>query len=158
MSLNVSLNMSLKETLLKDQQDAMRQKDALRLSTIRMVRSAINYAEIEQGHELDDAGVLDVIARDVKRHRDTIVEIAKGNRPDLLQKEEAELAILLSYLPRQMSPQEIEAEARLAIAEVGAKGPADMGKVMAVLVPRLKGKADNRTTSVTVQSLLAGKK
>ncbi len=149
--------MSLKETLLKDQTEAMRRKDALRLSVLRMVRSAVNYTEIEQGHELDDAGVLDVIARDVKRHRDTIAEFAKGNRPDLLQKEEAELAILLSYLPQQMSVEEIQAQARTAIAQVGAKGPGDMGKVMGVLIPQLKGKADNRTISQVVQALLTGK-
>ena len=150
--------MTLKETLLKQQMDAMRRKDELRLSVIRMVRSAINYAEIEQGHELDDAGVLAVIARDVKRHRDTIAEIAKGKRPDLLQKEEAELAILLSYLPQQMSVEEIETHARAAISQVGAKSPTDMGKVMGVLLPQLRGKADNRTISQVVQSLLAEKK
>jgi hypothetical protein len=148
---------SLKEKLLKDQQDAMRQKDTVRLSTIRMVRAAITNAEIEQGRELDDAGVLDVIARDVKRHRDTIAEIAKGNRPDLLQKEQAELALLLSYLPQQMSVEEIEAHARAVIAQVGAKAPSDMGKVMAALMPQLKGKADNRMISQVVQSLLAAK-
>jgi uncharacterized protein YqeY len=149
---------TLKETLLKQQMDAMRQKDALRLSVIRMVRSSINYAEIEQGHELDDAGVLAVIARDVKRHRDTIAEIAKGNRPDLLQKEEAELTILLTYLPQQMSIEEIETHARAVIGQVGAKGPTDMGKVMGVLMPQLRGKADSRAISQVVQSLLAEKK
>ena len=149
--------MSFKEALLKDQMDAMRQKDTLRLSVIRMVQSAINYAEIEQGHELDDAGVVSVIARDVKRHRDTIAEFAKGNRPDLLQKEQAELAILLSYLPQQMSVEEIEAHARTVIAQVGAKGPGDMGKVMGVLMPQLKGKAESRMIGQVVQSLLAAK-
>ena len=148
--------MTLKEKLLKDQNDAMRQKDALRLSVVRMVRSAIHYAEIEQGHELDDTGVQAVIARDVKEHRDTITEIGKGNRPDLIQKAEAELAILLTYLPQQMSAQDIEATARTVIAQVGAKGPSDMGKVMGVLMPQLRGKADSRTISQVVQSLLAG--
>ena len=147
--------MSLKENLLKDQQDAMRRKDMLRVSTVRMVRAAITNAEIEQGRELDDAGVLDVIVRDVKRHRDTIAEFAKGKRPDLLQKEEAELAILLSYLPQQMSAEDIEAHARAVIAQVGAKSPSDMGKVMGMLMPQLKGKADNRTISQVVQALLA---
>ena len=150
--------MSLKDQLLQHQKDAMRQRQELRTSVVRMVRSAINYAEIEQGHELDDAGVLDVIARDVKRHRDAIAEIAKGNRPDLLQKEKDELAILLSYLPQQMSVEEIEVHARAVIAQVGAKGPSDMGKVMAVLMPQLKGKADSRAISQTVQALLAGTK
>ncbi len=149
--------MTLKEKLLKDQMDAMRQKDTLRLSVIRMVRSAVGYTEIEQGRDVDDAGVLDVIARDVKRHRDSIAEIAKGNRPDLLQQEQAEMAILLSYLPQQMSVEEIEAHARTVIAQVGAKVPSDMGKVMAALLPQLRGKADNRMISQVVQALLAGK-
>jgi uncharacterized protein len=149
------LNVSLKDKLLNDQLEATRQKDTVRVSTLRMVRAAINNAEIEQGHVLDDAGVLDVIARDVKRHRDSIAEFNKGNRPDLSQKEEAELAILLSYLPQQMSAQEIEVLARAAIGQVGAKGPSDMGKVMGVLMPQLKGKADSRLISQVVQSLLA---
>lgn len=149
--------MSLKESLLRDQTDAMRSKDALRLSVVRMVRAAITNAEIEQGRALDDTGVLDVIARDVKRHRDAIAEIAKGKRLDLLQKEEAELAILLSYLPKQMSTEEIEAHARAVIAQVGAHSPSDMGKVMGALMPQLKGKADSRMISQIVQSLLAVK-
>lgn len=153
MSLNGTMN--LKESLLKDQMEAMRSHDALRLSVVRMVRAAIANAEIEQGRPLDDAGVLEVIARDAKRHRDTIAEIAKGNRPDLVQKEEAELAILLSYLPRQMSADEVEAHARAAIAQVGAHSPGDMGKVMGVLMPQLKGKADSRMISQVVQALLA---
>jgi hypothetical protein len=137
--------------------DAMRNRETLRLSVVRMVRAAITNAEIDHGHELDDAGVLAVIARDVKRHRDSIAEIAKGNRPDLLQKEESELGILLSYLPQQMSTDEITAHARAAIAQAGAKGPGDMGKVMGILMPQLKGKADNRAISQVVQALLAGK-
>ena len=149
--------MSLKDKLLKDQNDAAHQKDALRLSVLRMVRSAINYAEIEQGHELDDKGILDVIARDVKSHRDTLMEYAKANRPELSQKEEAELAILLTYLPQEMSLEEIETRARAVIAQVGAKGPSDMGKVMGALMPQLRGKADGRLISQAVQSLLAGK-
>ena len=149
--------MGLKDKLLEDQKAAMRNHDARRVSTIRMVRAAITNAEIEQGHELDDAGVLDVIARDVKRHRDTIVEVAKGDRPQLLQSEKDELAILLSYLPQQMSSAEIEAQARAVIAQVGAAGPKDMGKVMGVLMPLLKGKAESRAISAAVQSLLAGK-
>jgi len=148
---------TLRETLLDDQKDAMRKKDAVRVSTIRMVRAAITNAEIEQGRELDDEGVLAVITRDAKRHRESIAEFAKAKRQDLLEKEEAELAILLSYLPQQMSVEEIEAAARSAIVQVGAKSPGDMGKVMGVLMPQLKGKADGRTVNQTVQRLLAGK-
>ena len=148
--------MSLKEKLLEDQKDAMRRKETIRLSTVRMVRAAVTNAEIDKGHELDDEEVLAVIARDVKRHQDSIAEFTKGKRQDLLEKEEAELAILFSYLPQQLSSEEIAATARTVIEQVGAKGPSDMGKVMAVIVPKLKGKADSRTVSQVVQKLLAG--
>ena len=149
--------MTLKEKLFEDQKQAMRQKDALRVSTIRMVRAAITNAEIEQSHQLDDDGVRAVIARDIKQHRESIAAFAQGKRQDLLEKAEAELAILLSYLPQQMSVEEIEASARAVIAQVGATGPSDMGRVMGVLMPQLKGKAEGRTISQVVQNLLAGK-
>jgi uncharacterized protein len=146
--------MSLQDKLLDDTKSAMRQHDATRLSVIRMIRSSINYAEIDKHATLDDAGVLSVIEKDVKRHRESIEAFQKGNRADLVAKEGAELKILLSYLPQQLTADEITAAATEVIAQVGAKGPGDMGKVMAVLAPRLKGKADGRLISQTVQGLL----
>ena len=146
--------MSLQDKLLDDMKAAMRERDPIRLSCIRMVRSAINYAEIDKRCALDDAGVLAVIEKDAKRHRESIEAFQKGNRAELVAKEEAELKILLSYLPQQLTADEIVAAATEVIAQVGAKGPGDMGKVMAVLAPRLKGKADGRLISQTVQGLL----
>jgi uncharacterized protein YqeY len=146
--------MNLQEQLLEDTKSAMRQHDATRLSVIRMIRSAINYAEIDKQATLDDAGVISVIEKDVKRHLESIEAFQKGNRPNLVAKEEAELKILLTYLPRQLTVEEVAAAAAEVIAQVGAKGPGDIGKVMAVLAPRLKGKADGRLVSQTVQGLL----
>ena len=146
--------MSLQDKLLDDLKAAMRDHDELRVSTIRMLRSAISYAEIDKRGPLDDAGVLSVIEKDVKRHRESIEAFQKGGRPELVAKEEAELKILLTYLPQQLSRDEIAAAAREAIAQVGATSRAEMGKVMSVLAPRLKGKADGRTISQVVQELL----
>jgi uncharacterized protein YqeY len=146
---------TLKERLLEDQKLAMRQHDEVRVSTLRLLRSAIRNAEIAQGRDLDDAGVLAVIQKEAKQRRESIEEFTKARREDLLHKEEAELAILLSYLPEQLTPEEIEGYARQAIAEVGAAGPRDMGRVMGILIPRLKGKADGRLISQVVQRLLA---
>jgi len=146
--------MTLQEKLLEDLKSALRERDETRVSVIRMLRAAIKNAEIDQRKTLDDAGVLSLIEKDVKRHRDSIDAFRKGNRPDLVAKEEAELQVLLSYLPQQMSKDEVMAAARAVIAEVGAKGKADMGKVMSILVPRLKGRADGRLISQVVQELL----
>ena len=146
--------MNLQDKLLEDLKAAMRAHDETRVSVIRMVRSAIKYAEIDQHKSLDDAGVLSVIEKDVKRHRDSIEGFTKGKRQDLVTKEEAELQVLLAYLPQQMPREDVVAAARAAVAEVGAKSMADMGKVMGTLSPRLKGKADGRLISQVVQELL----
>ena len=146
--------MTLQDKLLDDMKAAMREHDETRLSTLRMLRSAVSYAEIDKRGPLDEAGVLGVIEKDAKRHRESIEAFQKGGRPELAAKEEAELKILLSYLPQQLTRDEIVAAARAAIAEVGAKSRTDMGKVMGTLAPRLKGKADGRLVSQVVQELL----
>ncbi len=146
--------MSLQEQLHDDLKAAMRQRDEIRVSVIRMVRAAIANAGIDKRGPLDDADVLSIIQRDVKRHRESIDAFRTGNRPDLVTKEEAELQLLLAYLPQQLSRDEIVAAARVAIVEVGASGPQAMGKVMSILAPRLKGKADGRLMSQVVQELL----
>ena len=104
----------------------------------------------------DDAGVTDVLAKEVKQHRESIAEVSKGNRQDLVAKEEAELAIILEYLPKQMSREEIVAAARRVMEQVEARGPGDKGKVMSQLMPQLKGSADGREVSDVVSELLAG--
>ena len=148
--------MTLKTRLMEDLKRAMREGDEVRKSTIRMVRAAIVNAEKEAGKPLDDEGVIAVLQREVKRRRDAIAAFEQGGREDLAAKERAELAVLEAYLPRMLTPQEIEAAAKEVIAEVGAKGMGDMGPVMRTLMGRLKGRADGRQVSEIVRRLLAG--
>ena len=120
-----------------------------------MVLAGITNAEITQGSPLDDEGVIRVITKEVKQRHESIEAFRKGNRHDLVTKEEAELKVLLEYLPQQMSREEITTTARRVIEEVGAKAPGDKGKVMSKLMPQLKGRADGRVLSDIVSELLA---
>ncbi len=147
--------MPLQERLAEDQKDAMRRQDALRRDTVRLIRSAIRYEEIEQQKTLDDAGVINVLAKMVRQHQESIIAFQGGNRPELVKKEEAELAIIRAYMPQQLSREELAELARKAIAEVGAKGPQDMSKVMGKLMPQVRGKADGNAVSQVVRDLLA---
>ncbi|HXF51114.1 MAG TPA: GatB/YqeY domain-containing protein [Dehalococcoidia bacterium] len=147
--------MSLKERLNQDLRDAMRAGDTRRRDVLRYLLAAVHNAEIDAGHALDDAGVIAVIQRQVKQRRDSIEEYRKGGRQDLVDKEEAEAAILQSYLPAQMSREEVVEAARAAIEELGARGPADKGKVMPVLIERLRGRAEGRLINDVVTELLA---
>jgi len=148
---------SLKERLAEDLKDAIRQRDEARKTAIRMVTWAVKNAEVEKGRPLDDAEVIAIIQREARRHRESIEEFRKGNRLDLVEKEEAELAVLQSYLPPPMSREEVAEAARAAIAEVGARGPADKGKVMPLLIQRLAGRAEGRLISQVVDELLSGR-
>ena len=148
--------MSLKDRLTDDLKQAMRQGDERRKSTIRLVRAAITNAEIERGEELSDDEVLAIIAKEAKQRRESVTEFARGGRQDLVDQEEEELQILLSYLPAQMSRDEIEAAARQVIAEVGATSMAQMGEVMRRLMPQLKGKADGSLVNQVVKEILTG--
>jgi uncharacterized protein YqeY len=149
--------MTLKEQLAADLREALRGGDETRKSTIRMVTAAIRNAEIAAGRELDDAGVVQVLQREVKQRRDSIAEFRKGRRQDLIDKEEAEIAVLQSYLPRQLSREEVLAEARRVVEETGARGPGDKGKVMPVLMRRLAGQAEGRLVNEVVSEVLAGR-
>ncbi len=146
--------MSLKEKLQSDLLESMRSKDVGRLSTLRLLKASIQNAEIAKGQPLEDADILVVLSREVRQRRESISEFRKGDRADLVEKEEAELAIILEYMPQQMSRDEIIAAARGVISEVGAQGPSDMGKVMGKLMPHLKGKADGKEVSSAVGELL----
>jgi uncharacterized protein YqeY len=146
----------LQEKLMADLKEVMKAGDKTRLEVIRMVRARIKNTEIAKQKSLDDSDVLDVIAREVKQRRESIAEFKKADRQDLVSKEEAELAILLEYLPQQMSREEILAAARRVIEEVGARGPGDKGKVMQSLIPQLKGKAEGRDINEVVTELLSG--
>ena len=147
--------MSLKEQLSQDLRAALRGGEERRKETIRMVTAAVRNAEIAAGRELDDAGVLQVIQREVKQRRDSIEEFRKGGRQDLIDKEAAEIAILQAYLPAQIDREQVAAEARAAIAETGAAGPKDKNRVMPVLMKRLAGRAEGRLINEVVTELLA---
>jgi uncharacterized protein YqeY len=148
----------LQEKLMNDLKAAMKGGDKQRKLVISLIRAGIKNAEIAKQKTLDDAGVLDVIAKEARQRRESITEFKKGNRPDLVAKEEAELAILLEYLPQQISREEIIAAARQVIKEVDAQGPGDKGKVMQKLMPQLKGKAEGSAINEIVTGLLGGTK
>jgi uncharacterized protein YqeY len=148
--------MNLKDRLTEDLKQAMRQGDERRKSTIRLVRAAIINAEIEKGEDLGEDEVLAIIAKQAKQRRESVAEFAKAGRQDLVDQEEEELQILLSYLPAQMSRDEIEVAAQQVIAEVGATSMAQMGEVMRQLMSQLKGKADGSLVNQVVREILTG--
>jgi len=149
--------MSLKDQLDTDLKASMRDKDAARLSVIRMLKSAIKYREIEAMKPLDEAGVLQVVSGEIKRHKDSVEQFRAGNRPELVQKEEAEIVVLQGYLPAQLGEAELKALVEAAVVKAGASGPRDMGAVMKALLPDVQGKADGRLVSELVKARLSGK-
>jgi uncharacterized protein YqeY len=146
--------MSLQDKLSTDLKTAMRSKEELRVSVLRLLLSAMNYAEIAQQKKLDDAGIISVIQKEIKQRRESIEAYEKGSRADLADKEKAELAILQEYMPAQMGRDEVMALVEKVIAEVGARGPGDKGKVMQKLMPQVKGKADGGEVNNIVTELL----
>lgn len=144
----------LQKRIADDLKSAMKSGDTVKRDTLRLLISAVNNAGIAKQADLTDADVLGVISKEVKRHVESIDAFKKGNRSDLVAREEAEMAVLQSYLPEQMDREEITAAAREVIAAVGAKGPGDKGKVMQQLMPRLKGKADGKDINEVVTELL----
>jgi uncharacterized protein YqeY len=149
--------MALKDQLDADLKAAMLERDAVKLSVVRMLKSAVKYREIEIMKPLDDAGVLQVIGSEIKRHRDSVEQYRAGNRPDLVAKEEAEIVVLQGWLPAQLGEAELKATVDAVVARVGAKGPKDMGAVMKALLPEVQGRADGKLVSELVKARLAGK-
>ena len=147
--------MTLRDTLVDEMKAAMKARDDVRVSAIRMVRSSVKNREIDLGKELDDLEVTEVIATLAKQRRESIKLFQEAGRSDLVQKEERELTILLDFLPRQLDSGEIADIVAGAIAECGAQGPGDMGKVMKVVMPRISGRADGKAVSEIVRGMLS---
>ena len=147
---------TIRERLDADLKDAMRGKDELKTSVIRMAKSAIKYKEVEGANKvLDEPGILNVLTTMLKQRRDSIEQYKSGGRADLAEKEEKEVAIIQQYLPQQLSAAELTAEIAKAVGEAQAKGPKDMGAVMKIVTPRLKGKAEGKLISDEVKAQLA---
>lgn len=147
--------MTLKEQLNDAMKAAMKARDDLRLSAVRMVRAAIKNREIDTRSELDDQAVVDVISTMAKQRRESIRMYREGNRPELADKEELELAVLLEFLPTQLSPDEIDALVSQMIQNLEAHGAKDLGRVMKAVTPLTAGKADGKAVSDAVRRLLA---
>lgn len=147
--------MALKNRIQEALKEALKRQQRTEVSTLRLLLSEIKNAEIAQQKPADDEKVLEVVAREAKHRRESIEAFKRGNRSDLVAQEEAELAILITYLPQQMGREEIMQAARQALVAVGAKGPNDKGRVMSQLMPQLKGRADGKEVSEIVTELLA---
>lgn len=149
--------MSLKERLFEDLKTAMKEKDTIRKDTVQLVRSGILQIEKDQKIELDDEGVIEVVSKQLKSRRDSLPDFEKSGRQDLIEKLNKEIEVLLGYLPEQLSEQEIQTIVAEAVAETGASTMKDMGKVMAIVAPKVKGRADNKVVGDFVKKLLQGK-
>jgi uncharacterized protein YqeY len=148
--------MSLKDQITEDMKAAMRAKDSARLGTIRLLTAAMKQKEVDERIELDDAAVIAIVDKMLKQRKDSIEAFENAARQDLADKEIAEVKVLQAYLPARLSADEIAAEVKAIVAELGAKGPGDMGKVMGAVKTRLAGKADMGAVSAAVKAALAG--
>ena len=148
--------MTMKTRLDDDLKQAMRDRDALKRSVIRYIKSEIHNKEIARQSELDEAGVLQVLTAQAQQRRDSIQAYSDAKREDLVEQERAELAIIMEYLPQQLTTEEIADLVNQVVQEVGAKGPNDMKKVMPKLMPHVRGKADGQEVSAMVMEVLKG--
>lgn len=147
--------MSLKEQILADMKTAMREKDASRLESIRMLRAAIQRVEVDEQKDVDDAQVLAIVEKQIKQSKDAIAQFTQGERADLAEKEQVHVDNLKDYLPEQLSDDEVQAAVSAAIAEVGAESMKDMGKAMGLLKGQLQGKADMGKVSGIIKAKLS---
>jgi len=146
--------MTLKDRITEDMKAAMRAHQAERLGAIRLLQAAIKQREVDERVTLDDTAVIAIVDKLIKQRRDSIAAFAQAQRQDLVDRESAEIAVLEAYLPARLSATEIQAEVASIVAELGAKGPADMGKVMGAAKARLAGKADMGAVSAAVKARL----
>jgi len=140
----------------RDLKEAMKAGERLRLETLRMAKSALKYRQIEKGAPLVDEDALSVLTTLVKQRRDSADQYRKAGREDLAQKEEEEIGFLRAYMPKELSPEELSSLIALAIEEAGARGPQDMGKVMKLLMPKVKGAVDGKLVNEKVKEALSG--
>ena len=147
--------MTLKDRIVEDMKTAMRAKDAPRLSCIRMLMAAMKQREVDERVVLDDAAVVTIVDKLIKQRRDSITAFQQGGRPDLADKESAEVVVLKAYLPERLSPEAVATAVGALVTELGAVGPADMGRVMAAAKARLAGQADMGQLSAAVKQALA---
>lgn len=146
--------MALKERLQEDWKQALKARDKFKANTISMAKASVLLVEKTEGRKLDDEDVIEVLAKEVKQRRESLVEFKKGNRQDLIEQTQSEIEILLDYLPQQLTEEEITEFVIQAIKEVGTNSIKDMGKVMAIVVPKLKGRADGKLVSQIVRKNL----
>lgn len=146
---------TLKERITEDMKAAMRAKETERLGAIRMLQAAIKQKEVDERVELDDVAVIAIVDKLLKQRKDSIEAFEKAGRQDLADKEKSEVAVLSAYLPARLSADEVAAEVKAIVAELGAKGPGDMGKVMGAVKARLAGKADMGQVSAAVKAALS---
>ena len=146
--------MTLKSTLDDHMKQAMRSRDNLRRDVIRYLRSEIRNQEIRVQHDLEDQEVIQVLARQAQQRRDSIEAYQAADRDDLVQQEQSELAIIMEYMPQQMTEEEIAELVHKTVSEVGAQGPSDMGKVMGKIMPQVRGRAEGRAVSAAVSQIL----
>ena len=144
----------LKDKIKEDLKNAMKERDEVRVRTLRMINAAIKNFEVEKMKEADDEDVIGILQKEAKKRREAIEEYRKAGREDLAKDEEAELKVIEEYLPKQMSEDEIRALAMKIISEVGAKSPRDLGKVMKEIMPKVKGRADGKVVNRIVRELL----
>ena len=148
------IHLSLSEQIMSDMKEAMKARDKVRLNTVRMIKSALMNEKIKAGHDLTAEEELTVLSREKKQREESIDEFTKADRKDLVDETKQELAIVESYLPKQMTEEELNQAVSSAIAEVNAQGKSDFGKVMKVLMPKIKGKADGKAASDVVRKQL----
>jgi hypothetical protein len=148
--------MSLKDQITEDMKAAMRAKDTERLGTIRLLQAAIKQKEVDERITLDDTAVIAIVDKLIKQRKDSIAAFSQAGRQDLADKEAAEITVLEAYLPARLSAEEVAAEVRALVAELGASGAGDMGKVMGAAKSRLAGKAEMGQVSAAVKAALAG--
>ncbi|UWD50307.1 GatB/YqeY domain-containing protein [Clostridioides difficile] len=146
--------MSLKQKLQEDLKSSMKNKDAVRKSVVTLIRASIKQYEVDNRTELDEEGIIDVIAKQLKQRRDALVEFEKAGREDLIKETEAEIEVLKEYLPQQLSEEELEEIVKCTISEVGATSMKDMGKIMSVIQPKVKGRADGKLINKLVKQNL----